>query len=94
MLAFRDISPQAPVHILVIPRGRYISLDDFGAKASAAEIQGFFSAVAKITAQENLQNDGYRTIANTGVHGGQEGPHFHLHILGGAAIGPLVARAA
>ena len=94
VLAFKDISPQAPVHVLVIPKGKYIAIDDFGKNASAEEIKGFYAAVSKIVEQENLKDDGYRTIANTGLNGGQEVPHFHLHILGGRKIGPMVARAA
>ncbi len=92
VLAFRDISPQAPVHILVIPRGAYISIDDFGANASAAEIKGFYEAVSKIVAQEGLTKNGFRCIANTGSDGGQEVPHFHQHILGGAPVGPMVVK--
>lgn len=92
VLAFRDIAPHAPVHILVIPKGAYVNADDFGAKASGDEIAAFFKAIADIVAQEGLQEDGYRLIANTGVHGGQEVPHFHMHILAGEKIGPLRAR--
>jgi len=91
VLAFNDIGPKAPVHILVIPKGAYVSIEDFGAHASAEEIQGFFAAVAKITSEHGLSENGYRSIANTGDHGGQEVAHFHLHILGGAPIGPMVA---
>ena len=92
VLAFNDINPQAPVHILVIPKGRYISIDDFGANASAAEIKTFYSAVAKIAEQKNLKEDGFRTIANTGVNGGQEVPHFHVHILAGRKLGPMLSK--
>ena len=92
VLAFHDINPQAPVHILVIPKGRYISIDDFGAQASAEEIKGFYAAVSKIAAQENLK-DGFRVIANTGLNGGQEVPHFHVHILAGRRLGPMLAKA-
>ena len=94
VLAFNDIAPQAPVHILVIPKGAYISIDDFGANGSAEEIKGFYEAVAKIVREKNLTDSGFRTIANTGNDGGQEVPHFHLHILGGAKIGPMVAKTA
>ncbi len=93
VLAFRDIAPKAPVHILVIPKAPYIDLADFSAHASGAEIEGFFRAVAKIAAEQNLTPQGFRSIANTGVHGGQEVPHFHLHLLGGAPIGPMVSEA-
>ncbi|MCK5284051.1 MAG: histidine triad nucleotide-binding protein [Alphaproteobacteria bacterium] len=93
VLAFKDINPQAPVHILVIPKGRYISIDDFGSNATAEEIKGFYEAVSKIVEQENIKQDGYRTITNTGINGGQEVPHFHLHILGGTKIGVMVSKA-
>lgn len=91
VLAFNDIAPQAPVHILVIPKGPYVSIDDFGAQASADEIKGFYAAVSKIAGDKGLSADGFRTITNTGAHGGQEVPHFHIHILGGAPIGPMVS---
>lgn len=94
VLAFNDISPQAPVHILVIPKGKYISIDDFGANADAKEIKSFYAAVAKIAADKNLKSDGFRVIANTGLNGGQEVPHFHVHLLGGRRIGPMVVKAA
>ncbi len=94
VLAFNDISPQAPVHILVIPKGSYISIDDFGANASAEEIKAFYAAVAKIVADKNLKADGFRVIANTGLNGGQEVPHFHVHILGGRKLGPMLQKAA
>jgi len=90
VLAFRDITPKAPTHILVIPKGSYVDIADFGARASAAEIEGFFRAVSKISAEQNLTQQGFRSIANTGLHGGQEVPHFHLHLLGGKSIGPMV----
>lgn len=89
VLAFRDIAPHAPVHILVIPKGAYVSIDDFGANGSAVEVAAFYSALAKIAAQEGLQEKGFRCIANTGDHSGQEVPHFHMHMLGGEPIGPL-----
>jgi histidine triad (HIT) family protein len=93
-LAFHDINPQAPVHILVIPKGKYISIADFGVKASAEEIKGFYAAVSKITAAQNLHEPGFRVIANTGLNGGQEVPHFHVHILGGKKLGPMLSKAA
>lgn len=94
VLAFNDIAPQAPTHILVIPKGAYISIDDFGANASAQEIKALYAAVAKIVEEKGLKSDGFRTIANTGLNGGQEVPHFHLHILGGRQLGPMLSRAA
>lgn len=93
-LAFNDIHPQAPVHVLVIPKGKYISADDFGANANAGEITGFYRAVAKIAADLNLSADGFRMISNAGSNGGQEVPHFHIHLLGGKKLGPMVAKAA
>lgn len=89
VLAFRDIAPQAPVHILVIPKGEYISIDEFGAKASMQELQAFYKAIAEIAQQEGLTQKGFRSIANTGAYGGQEVPHYHLHLLGGEPIGPM-----
>lgn len=93
-LAFHDIQPAAPVHVLVIPKGKYVSITDFGATASAEEIAGFFRAVSKVAADLGLSDEGFRTIANTGLNGGQEVPHFHVHLLGGKKIGPMVAKAA
>ena len=90
VLAFNDIAPQAPIHILVIPKGAYLSIDDFSAKASDEEIVGFHRAVAKIISDHDL-GDGFRCIANTGENGGQEVPHYHLHILGGKALGSMLA---
>ncbi|HOO80993.1 MAG TPA: histidine triad nucleotide-binding protein [Alphaproteobacteria bacterium] len=92
-LAFKDIDPKAPVHILIIPTGRYVSIDDFGKRASVEEVAGFFAAVAKIVNEQGLNKNGFRSIANTGVDGGQEVPHFHLHILGGGPVGPMVSKA-
>jgi diadenosine tetraphosphate (Ap4A) HIT family hydrolase len=91
-LAFRDIHPKAPVHILVIPKGAYEDLTAFASLAPAVEIESFHRAVADIVKAEGLDKTGYRVIANTGLHGGQEVPHYHLHILGGGFIGPMVAR--
>jgi diadenosine tetraphosphate (Ap4A) HIT family hydrolase len=93
VLAFRDIQPKAPVHILVIPKGKYVSIADFGASASPEEIAAFYRAVAKIAEENGLAEDGFRVIANTGLNGGQEVPHFHVHILGGCALGPMLANA-
>ena len=92
VLAFHDINPLAPVHILVIPKGPYVSWDDFSAKASDAEIAAFVRAVGKISRDENLVERGYRVLANTGLRGGQEVPHLHMHIFGGAPLGPMLAR--
>lgn len=93
-VAFRDIHPQAPVHVLVIPRGAYVSYDDFAENASDAEIVGFNRLVAQVARAEGLSlahgGQGFRAIANAGAHGMQEVPHFHLHLLGGRPMGRLV----
>ena len=94
VLAFNDIHPQAPVHILVIPKGSYVSISDFGAKASAEEIKAFFDAVSKIAEEKGLSGDGFCNITNAGLNGGQEVPHFHLHILGGCRLGPMLTKMA
>ena len=91
--AFEDINPQAPTHTLVIPKGKYVSWDDFSAKASAEEIAGFIRAVGHVAREKGLVEPGYRLLANIGAHGGQEVPHLHVHILGGQFIGPMVMRA-
>ncbi len=91
-LAFHDINPLAPVHILVIPKGPYVSWDDFSAKASAEEIAGFLRAVGKVARDQQLVVQGYRLLANTGKRAGQEVPHLHVHIFGGQPLGPMLAR--
>jgi diadenosine tetraphosphate (Ap4A) HIT family hydrolase len=91
-LAFNDIHPQAPIHVLVIPKGAYVSLADFSAGASAAEIGGFFQAVGKVARQLGLEEEGYRVLANHGPDSHQEVPHFHVHIMGGRPLGPLLTR--
>jgi histidine triad (HIT) family protein len=92
VLAFRDINPLAPTHILVIPKGPYVSWDDFSAKASDAEIAGFVRAVGRIAREAGLVERGYRLLANTGRDSGQEVPHLHVHIFGGRPLGPMLAR--
>ena len=82
-LAFHDIRPQAPVHVLVIPKGPYVSWDDFTAKAEAGEIAGFMRAVGAVTRQLGVDGDGYRLMVNMGQNGHQEVPHLHVHIFGG-----------
>ena len=91
-LAFHDINPLAPTHILVIPKGPYVSWDDFSEKASNEEIAGFVRAVGKIARDEGLVGEGYRLLANVGFKSGQEVPHLHVHIFGGRALGPMLAR--
>jgi diadenosine tetraphosphate (Ap4A) HIT family hydrolase len=90
VLAFNDITPQAPVHVLVIPKGAYVSLEDFSASANAEEITAFYRAVSQIVKDKNLSENGFRAIANAGDHGGQEVPHYHLHILGGEKLGSML----
>ena len=90
--AFHDIHPQAPTHILVIPKGPYVSWDDFSTKAPAEEIAGFVRAVGQIAREAGLVEPGYRLLANVGVNSGQEVPHFHVHIFGGKPLGVMIAR--
>lgn len=89
-LAFHDINPQAPVHVLVIPKGAYVSMADFTAKAPAELITGFMQAVGKTAEILDLSEGGYRVIANAGTNAHQEVPHLHLHILGGRPLGPML----
>ncbi len=91
-LAFRDINPQAPTHVLVIPKGAYVSSDDFSANASDAEIAGFIRGVGEIARQLGLTDAGYRILANHGGNAGQEVAHFHVHIFGGRKLGPMLTR--
>jgi diadenosine tetraphosphate (Ap4A) HIT family hydrolase len=93
-LAFHDIHPQAPVHVLVIPKGRFVSFADFSARASQGEIAGFFRAVGAVAKQLELETPGYRLLANMGEDSGQEVPHFHVHVFGGRPLGPMLTRAA
>jgi len=92
-LAFPDIRPSAPTHVLVIPKGAYVSIADFGANASAAEITGFVRAVSHVAGLIGVIDPGFRLIANSGPDSHQEVPHFHVHLLGGRALGPLLAGA-
>lgn len=91
-LAFHDINALAPTHILVIPKGRYVSWDDFSAKASDVEIAGFVKAVGEVARQSGLVESGYRLLANTGLDSGQEVPHLHVHVFGGRPLGPMLTR--
>jgi histidine triad (HIT) family protein len=86
VLAFHDITPQAPVHALVIPKGDFTSFADFGAKASPAQMTGFFRAVALVAKQLGVEDSGYRLIANAGPDSQQSVAHFHMHILGGRPL--------
>jgi len=91
-LAFYDIHPCAPVHILVIPKGPYANFDDFISSADDAEIAGFERAVGKAIVAAELASGGYRLISNTGIDSHQEVPHYHVHVLGGRDLGPMVSR--
>jgi diadenosine tetraphosphate (Ap4A) HIT family hydrolase len=92
-LAFHDIAPQAPVHVLVIPKRPFVSIADFSAQASPEEAAGFWRAVGQVARELGLEGEGYRLIANMGFAAGQEVPHFHVHILGGRSLGRMVAPA-
>jgi histidine triad (HIT) family protein len=91
-LAFHDINPLAPVHVLVIPKGEYASMDDFTRKAPEETIAGFFRAVGEVARGLGLAESGYRFLANTGAHGHQEVAHFHVHIFGGAPLGRMLKK--
>ncbi|APG63576.1 histidine triad nucleotide-binding protein [Sphingorhabdus lutea] len=91
-LAFHDINPQSPHHILVIPKGAFVSFDDFTAHASDAEIAGFIRAVGMVARDAGVVDSGYRLLANIGKDAHQEVPHLHVHILAGRPLGPMLAR--
>ena len=91
-LAFDDINPQAPWHVLVIPKGAYVSWDDFSANAPAEEIAGFVRAVGHVAREAGLVEPGYRLLANTGLNAHQEVPHLHVHLFSGRPLGPMLAR--
>ena len=89
-LAFRDINPQTPVHVLVIPKGKYVSMDDFSANASDAEQADFMRAVGAVARMEGIVENGYRVLSNIGRDGHQEVPHLHMHIFGGKNLGRMI----
>ena len=91
-LAIHDINPLAPIHVLVMPKGAYVSWDDFSAKASEAEIADFVRAVGEVGRMTGASAQGYRVMANIGKRGGQEIAHLHVHLFGGAPLGPMLAR--
>jgi diadenosine tetraphosphate (Ap4A) HIT family hydrolase len=91
-LAFHDINPQAPVHVLVIPKGRWVSLADFTAGASEAEIAGFWRAVGHVAKELGLEQGGYRMLSNMGSDAGQEVPHLHVHLFGGRRLGRMLPK--
>jgi diadenosine tetraphosphate (Ap4A) HIT family hydrolase len=91
-LCFKDVNPQAPVHVLVIPKGAYINWSNFAMEASIEEIQAFTLSIHKVAEKTGIVDSGYRIISNIGRHGHQEVPHLHVHVLGGASIGQLVSK--
>lgn len=95
-LAFNDIAPQAPVHVLVIPKGAYVCHDHFAAEASETELADFMRATAEVCRLTGVSmahsGEGFRTISNAGHHGVQDVPHYHLHILGGRVLGPMLKK--
>lgn len=92
VLAFRDIRPQAPLHVLVIPKGEYVSFDDFAEKASAEEMAALLRALGRIARAEGVAESGYRVLSNIGEAARQEVPHFHVHIFGGRDLGGMLPR--
>jgi diadenosine tetraphosphate (Ap4A) HIT family hydrolase len=91
VLCFDDLYPQMPVHCLIIPKGQYTDLSDFSANATAEELTAFHRAIVKTVEIKGLSN-GYRAICNTDMDGGQEVPHFHMHILGGEKCPPMIVK--
>ncbi len=94
VLAFRDIQPQATVHVLVIPKGAYETLHDFAERGSEAELASWVRALAAVARSEGVTDSGYRILSNTGEDGGQEVAHVHMHLFGGAALGPMISAPA
>ncbi|SRR5258707_8854019 len=92
VLAFHDVSPQSPTHILVIPKGEYVSLDDFAEKASEAEMAALVRALGQLARAQGVAETGYRVLANTGAAAHQEVPHFHVHLFGGRDLGAMLPR--
>jgi diadenosine tetraphosphate (Ap4A) HIT family hydrolase len=91
-LAFHDIHPQAPVHVLIIPKGPYVNMDDFTAQAKPEEIAGFFAAIGTVARQLGVVEDGFRVLANSGANAHQEVPHLHFHLFAGRPLGPMIRR--
>lgn len=91
-LAFHDVNPQAPVHVLVIPKGAYVSMDDFSARAPAEEIADFVRAVGETARTLGAVAGGYRILSNAGANAGQEVPHLHVHVFAGRPLGPMLSR--
>ena len=91
-LAFHDINPLAPIHVLVIPKGEYVSWDDFSASASDAEMADFTRTIGEVARMVGADSQGYRILSNIGKRGGQEVAHLHVHVFGGAPLGAMLAR--
>ncbi len=91
VLAFKDIRPKAPVHVLVIPKEPYVNFHDFHANAPTELVVHFYKKVGELAVEQNLDATGYRIISNSGENGGQEVPHYHVHILGGRPLGPMIS---
>jgi histidine triad (HIT) family protein len=92
VLAFHDINPQAPLHVLVIPKGAYVSMDDFSANASTEEITAFIRAIGEVARQQGVAESGYRILSNHGRDGHQEVPHLHVHIFGKRQLGRMLPK--
>lgn len=91
-LAFEDINPHAPVHTLVIPKGKYVSMRDFAEKASDTEMAALIRAVGKVAELKGVKESGFRIVANAGAHANQEVPHLHIHVFGGRSLGPMLQK--
>ncbi|HTH16522.1 MAG TPA: histidine triad nucleotide-binding protein [Magnetospirillum sp.] len=91
-LAFHDINPQAPVHVLVIPKGAYVDMNDFAERAPETEVAALFRAVKKVSEMMGVDGPGYRMIANIGADSGSEVPHLHIHVCGGRHLGRMIPR--
>ena len=92
VLAFHDINPLAPVHVLVIPKGSYVSWDDFSERATDAEMAALTRAIGEVARMVGADAQGYRVLSNVGKRAGQEVPHLHVHVFGGQPLGPMLAR--
>ncbi len=90
-IAFYDINPQAPIHVLVIPKGEFSSFDDFSANASDQEIAGYIRAIGKVSRNLKIEKDGYRLLVNVGMNAGQEVPHLHTHVFAGTKLGKMIS---
>ena len=92
VLAFHDVNPARPVHVLVIPKGAYRSVNEMAADGNDVEIAALFRAIEKVAALTKVRDSGYRVVSNVGANGHQEVPHLHFHVLGGGPVGPMVKR--